>query len=249
MNVEREPAEAGFDAQRLARIDRHFQRYVDDGKLPGFLAVVARDGRGRARGAEPGCATSRPDLPVETDTLWRIYSMTKPITSVAAMLLWEEGAFELKDPVARFVRVLRRHARVARRQPRQAGDRARDRADPDVAPAHPHGGPHVRLPLRAPGRRDVPRRTGSSGARRRASTSPRAATRGRSCRCSSSPAASGTTRVATDVLGRVDRGDLRADARRVLRGADLRSAGHDRHGLRRVGPGAAGRALHARPDP
>ena len=44
MNVEREPAEAGFDAQRLARIDRHFQRYVDDGKLPGFLAVVARDG-------------------------------------------------------------------------------------------------------------------------------------------------------------------------------------------------------------
>ena len=37
------------------------------------------------------------------DTLWRIYSMTKPITSVAAMLLWEEGAFELKDPVAKFI--------------------------------------------------------------------------------------------------------------------------------------------------
>ena len=42
-------------------------------------------------------------LPVEPDTLWRIYSMTKPITSVAAMMLWEEGAFELKDPVARFI--------------------------------------------------------------------------------------------------------------------------------------------------
>jgi CubicO group peptidase (beta-lactamase class C family) len=43
------------------------------------------------------------DLPVEPDTLWRIYSMTKPVTSVAAMMLWEEGAFELKDPVARYV--------------------------------------------------------------------------------------------------------------------------------------------------
>ena len=43
------------------------------------------------------------DLPVEPDTLWRIYSMTKPITSVAAMMLWEEGAFELKDPIARWL--------------------------------------------------------------------------------------------------------------------------------------------------
>jgi CubicO group peptidase (beta-lactamase class C family) len=42
-------------------------------------------------------------LPVEIDTLWRIYSMTKPITSVAAMMLYEEGAFELKDPVSRFI--------------------------------------------------------------------------------------------------------------------------------------------------
>jgi len=40
---------------------------------------------------------------VETDTLWRIYSMTKPITSVAAMMLWEEGAFELTDPVSAFI--------------------------------------------------------------------------------------------------------------------------------------------------
>ena len=50
-------------------------------------------------------ATGRP---VETDTLWRIYSMTKPITSVAAMMLWEEGAFELTDPVSALHPVLRR---------------------------------------------------------------------------------------------------------------------------------------------
>jgi CubicO group peptidase (beta-lactamase class C family) len=50
-------------------------------------------------------------LPVQDDTLWRIYSMTKPVTSVAAMMLWEEGAFELKDPVARFIPDFE-HARV-----------------------------------------------------------------------------------------------------------------------------------------
>ena len=91
MNVERNPAEAGFDARRLQRIDRHYQRCVDEGKLPGSLAVIARDGavvhvaRGGARDVEAG-------LPVEPDTLWRIYSMTKPVSSVAAMILWEEAA-------------------------------------------------------------------------------------------------------------------------------------------------------------
>src|SRR5829696_8226852 len=102
MNVERDPAEAGFDAQRLARIDRHFQRYVDDGKLPGFLTVIARDGA-IVHVARAGLRDVEANLPVDPDTLFRIYSMTKPITSVAAMMLWEEGAFELKDPVSRFV--------------------------------------------------------------------------------------------------------------------------------------------------
>ena len=45
MTVEIDPQEAGFDAQRLLRIDRHYARYVDEGKLPGFLCVIARDGR------------------------------------------------------------------------------------------------------------------------------------------------------------------------------------------------------------
>jgi len=99
---EADPADLGLDAERLRRIDRHFDRYVDDGRLPGYLAVVARDGRivhvasGGRRDLESGA-------PVEPDTLWRIYSMTKPVTTVAAMMLWEEGAFELKDPVARFI--------------------------------------------------------------------------------------------------------------------------------------------------
>jgi CubicO group peptidase (beta-lactamase class C family) len=94
-----DPAALGFDAGRLQRIDRLFDRYVADGRLPGWLALVLRDGQV----AHVGCSGSRDleaGLPVEHDTLWRIYSMTKPVTAVAAMMLWEEGAFELKSPIA-----------------------------------------------------------------------------------------------------------------------------------------------------
>jgi CubicO group peptidase (beta-lactamase class C family) len=102
LKVEIDPAEVGFDADRLARIDRHFAAYVDDGRLPGWLLAVTRHGR-VAHVATHGRRDVEADLPVEADTLFRIASMTKPITSVAAMLLHEEGAFELKDPVSRFI--------------------------------------------------------------------------------------------------------------------------------------------------
>jgi CubicO group peptidase (beta-lactamase class C family) len=97
-----DPAELGFDVGRLQRIDRHFDRYVDDGRLPGYLAVVAR-GERVVHVASAGRRDLESGAPVELDTVWRIYSMTKPITTVAAMMLWEEGAFELKDPVARYI--------------------------------------------------------------------------------------------------------------------------------------------------
>jgi CubicO group peptidase (beta-lactamase class C family) len=102
LKVEVEPGEVGFDADRLARIDTQLARYVDDGRLPGWLVLVARDGQ-IAHLATYGQRDVEAGLPVETDTLFRIYSMTKPITSVAAMMLYEEGAFELKDPVSRFL--------------------------------------------------------------------------------------------------------------------------------------------------
>jgi CubicO group peptidase (beta-lactamase class C family) len=102
LKVEVEPGEVGFDAARLARIDTHFRRYVDDGRLPGWLALVARRGQ-IVHVSTYGQRDVEAGLPVELDTLFRIYSMTKPITSVAAMMLYEEGAFELKDPVSRFI--------------------------------------------------------------------------------------------------------------------------------------------------
>jgi CubicO group peptidase (beta-lactamase class C family) len=102
LQVEAGPAEAGFDKARLERIDRHFARYVDTGRLPGWLIAISRDGK-LAHVATYGHRDAEAGLPVEPDTLWRIYSMTKPVTSVAAMILYEEGGFELTDPVSRYI--------------------------------------------------------------------------------------------------------------------------------------------------
>ncbi|MEU2348341.1 serine hydrolase domain-containing protein [Modestobacter sp. NPDC049651] len=102
LEITTDPAEVGLDAGRLRRLDARLARWVDEGQLPGFLVTVARHGRlvhvGRSgqRDVEAG-------LPVTDDTRWRIYSMTKPVTSVAAMSLYEEGAFELTDPISRWL--------------------------------------------------------------------------------------------------------------------------------------------------
>jgi CubicO group peptidase (beta-lactamase class C family) len=100
LRQEVEPAEVGLDGGRLARLDRHFARYVDDGRLAGWLVSVARGGH-VAHLATAGRRDLEADLPVEAETLWRMYSMTKPVTSVAALMLAEEGRFELTDPIAR----------------------------------------------------------------------------------------------------------------------------------------------------
>jgi CubicO group peptidase (beta-lactamase class C family) len=92
----------GFDPDRLLRIDRHFRRYVDDGRLPGWQIVVTRHGR-IAHSSVYGHRDLAAGTPVEDDTLWRIFSMTKPITSVAAMSLWEEGRFQLTDEISRWL--------------------------------------------------------------------------------------------------------------------------------------------------
>jgi CubicO group peptidase (beta-lactamase class C family) len=102
LKVDAEPGEVGFDADRLGRIDSHFRRYVDDGRLPGWTIAVARRGR-VAHLAHYGLADLEADRAVADDTVWRIYSMTKPITSVAAMMLYERGALELTDPVSRYI--------------------------------------------------------------------------------------------------------------------------------------------------
>jgi CubicO group peptidase (beta-lactamase class C family) len=102
LKVTCDPEEIGFDSGRLHRIDAHFASYVDDGRLPGWLVLVSRRGE-IAHLSAYGARDMASGTPVENDTLFRIYSMSKPITSVAAMMLYEEGALELTDPISRFI--------------------------------------------------------------------------------------------------------------------------------------------------
>ncbi|MFP5069368.1 serine hydrolase domain-containing protein [Pseudonocardia nantongensis] len=100
--IEADPAEVGLDPDRLARVDTHFQRYVDDGRLAGWTIALARHDK-LVHLSHYGLRDVDTDRPVTDDTIWRIYSMTKPITSVAALMLWERGLLELTDPVSRYI--------------------------------------------------------------------------------------------------------------------------------------------------
>ncbi|MFF5183469.1 serine hydrolase domain-containing protein [Streptomyces sp. NPDC000345] len=99
LRQEVDPSEVGLDAKALDRLDQHVAHYVDEGRLPGFLVAVSRGGR-VAHLTTHGHRDIAAGLPVEADTLYRIYSMTKPVTSVAALILMEEGRLRLDDPVA-----------------------------------------------------------------------------------------------------------------------------------------------------
>jgi CubicO group peptidase (beta-lactamase class C family) len=94
---------AGLDAPRLERISEHLShRYVDAGRIVGGQVLVARHGSvGYFRSF--GQLDREHERAVQDDTIWRIFSMTKPITGVALMSLHERGLFQLSDPVARFI--------------------------------------------------------------------------------------------------------------------------------------------------
>jgi CubicO group peptidase (beta-lactamase class C family) len=94
------PEEVGLSAEKLARIGSALQALVDDQKVAGAITIVAR--RGKVAYFEAiGKRDAAADLPMERDTILRFYSMTKPITSVAIMMLIEDGKIGLDDPVAK----------------------------------------------------------------------------------------------------------------------------------------------------
>lgn len=92
----------GFSTERLGRISTLMQRYVDDGKLAGVIATVARRGQ-TAYMEKFGMMDIEANKPMQFDAIFRIASMTKPITSVAIMTLYEEGHFHLNTPVTEFI--------------------------------------------------------------------------------------------------------------------------------------------------
>lgn len=96
------PEKVGFSTDRLGRIHPVMQAYVDQKKLPGIITLVSR--RGKVVHFERfGLMDIESNKPMQADTIFRIYSMTKPITSVAMMMLYEEGRFQLDDPISKFI--------------------------------------------------------------------------------------------------------------------------------------------------
>lgn len=97
-----EPEEVGMSSGRLSRIGPAMRRYVDEGKVPNVITLLAR--RGRVVHAEAvGYMDIESKLPVRSDAIFRLYSNTKPITGVATMILYEEGLLDIEDPVSRFL--------------------------------------------------------------------------------------------------------------------------------------------------
>ena len=93
------PEHAGLSAQRLHKIDGWMDRLVDDGRFAGLSVLVSRRGR-LAYERHAGLADIARGLPMAADSILRIYSMTKPLTSVALLMLYEDGLFQLDDPVS-----------------------------------------------------------------------------------------------------------------------------------------------------
>ncbi len=96
------PEDVGLSSQRLNRITEIFNAKVREGEIPGYVALVARNGK-IAYFEAHGVQNPNTGKPMSRDSIFRIYSMTKPVTSVAAMILVEEGKIKLSDPVSKYL--------------------------------------------------------------------------------------------------------------------------------------------------
>src|SRR5712691_5445030 len=102
LSVEVAPEVVGMSSARLRNVSRLVQGYIDERKLPGAISLVAR--RGRVVHFETyGNMDDERQKPMRADAIFRFYSMTKPIASVGLMMLYEEGRFQLEDPVSKFI--------------------------------------------------------------------------------------------------------------------------------------------------
>jgi CubicO group peptidase (beta-lactamase class C family) len=95
------PEAEGFSSERLKRLDAYMQGLVDQGHLPGAITMVAR--HGKVVSYQTFGKQAIGGMPMTKDTIFRIYSQTKPVTGVAMMILFEEGKWRLDDPVTKFV--------------------------------------------------------------------------------------------------------------------------------------------------
>jgi len=106
MDVGSPPERLGLSKERLGRIRTWMQRYIDEAKLPGATTLVARHGE-VAFSQTLGYGDLEKKKPLTQDSILRFYSMTKPITAVAVMMLYEQGVFQLDDPLSAFIPAFR----------------------------------------------------------------------------------------------------------------------------------------------
>ena len=96
------PEDAGMSSERLSRIPTVMEKFVENNQLPGIMTLIQRKGKVVQFG-KYGMMDIEAGKPMQEDALFRIFSMTKPIISVALMSLYEEGLFSLNDPVSKFI--------------------------------------------------------------------------------------------------------------------------------------------------
>jgi CubicO group peptidase (beta-lactamase class C family) len=95
-----EPERVGVSSERLGAINELARKYVDNGQFAGIVTMVSRRGKVIHLNAEGRYGLDN-NTPVAADTLFRIFSMAKPVTAVAALMLYEEGKFQMMDPVSK----------------------------------------------------------------------------------------------------------------------------------------------------
>jgi len=121
---------AGLSRERLERLDDHFHAYVDAGEIAGVVTFISRHGEIVHQDAY-GMADIGAKRAMTADTYFYVYSMTKPVTSVALLILYEEGKFQLNEPIARYLPELA-NARVFDRETGRVVDAVRQPTIQDV---------------------------------------------------------------------------------------------------------------------
>jgi len=97
-----QPEDVGFSSEQLNKIETYFTSRVEKGEIAGIVTLVARHGK-IAHFSAVGYQDAEQETPMEKDTIFRIYSMTKPIVSTALMMLYQDGLFQMNDPLSKFI--------------------------------------------------------------------------------------------------------------------------------------------------
>ncbi|MDB9968474.1 beta-lactamase family protein [Gammaproteobacteria bacterium] len=97
-----QPEDVGFSSEQLNKIETYFASRVEKGEIAGIVTLVARHGK-IAHFSAVGFQDAEQEIPMEKDTIFRVYSMTKPIVSAALMMLYQDGLFQMNDPLSKFI--------------------------------------------------------------------------------------------------------------------------------------------------